>query len=778
MEMGEWLKVVLSLSLSGTLLFLVLLALKRLFGKRVSKCWQYYILLAVALRFLVPFSPDTTIVGFLFETAQNAVKNASVNAAADTGMGRTGAGVEHNDVMNADSPVIVGSQPVSNGNPAFSDSGTVQPSDDIWLYAFFVWSAIALTLMIRKVTIYQGFLRYVRAGSQEVSDLETLNLLSDCMENLQNRRTVGLYKNPLIASPMAVGFFHPRIILPKRAAGAQELRYIFTHELTHLKRWDLVYKWIVQIAVCMHWFNPFVYLLEREVTRACELSCDEAVIHTLDDTEKKAYGDTLLLFLKTDDAYKSSLASVTLTEGAKELKERLGAIMEFHKKSKAVTAVTAVLTILVCVCFQSLGVYAMQGRGQKADFKEKTAEEKLLGEELADEALTEEQKADENGEKSLYDSVLYDENENAFYILYDGAQMIDVPDSSFSDGTIGIVLVRADGYTSLGPFTEGQNLAAQVKQQLDVGMAKGYYTQREMDIALKAARQIELSDGWRREKENQKQNQAGEYTFMQSAYYEKPFVIVLAQSTGTRNIMQDLGEDPNSAYQKEITLADDSKRTVYFTQEAEQVCQAHQEAYAAVGTLLHQIDTRNSGMQIKMTLVRRIDYVEENRVTEYVQECYEKEDLLGFSAVLAAVDETVRTQCYDKIYRTDQVAFFSVAADAMSAEQLALYADQAYEDNKIAFFAILCDRIGTEQLQTFANSSYEQGDIAKFSIVVSHLTREEQKEWLLRAQSDKKISFAAVLGDKLNEFDNLNDFDNFNAFNAFDAFNAFEAFDF
>ncbi len=114
----------------------------------------------------------------------------------------------------------------------------------------------------------------------------------------------------------------------------------------------------------------------------------------------------------------------------------------------------------------------------------------------------------------------------------------------------------------------------------------------------------------------------------------------------------------------------------------------------------------------------------------------------------------------------------------MSAEQLALYADQAYEDNKIAFFAILCDRIGTEQLQTFANSSYEQGDIAKFSIVVSHLTREEQKEWLLRAQSDKKISFAAVLGDKLNEFDNLNDFDNFNAFNAFDAFNAFEAFDF
>lgn len=125
MEMGEWLKVVLSLSLSGTLLFLVLLALKRLYGKRVSKCWQYYILLAVALRFLVPFSPDTTIVGFLFETAQNAVKNASVNATANTGMGRTGIGVEHNDVMNADSPVIVGSQPVSNGNPAFSDSGTV-----------------------------------------------------------------------------------------------------------------------------------------------------------------------------------------------------------------------------------------------------------------------------------------------------------------------------------------------------------------------------------------------------------------------------------------------------------------------------------------------------------------------------------------------------------------------------------------------------------------------------------------------------------------------------
>ncbi|RKJ60097.1 hypothetical protein D7Y09_17800, partial [bacterium 1XD42-1] len=66
-KMNEFMKILLSLSVSGALLLLLILGLKPLYKNRFSKRWQYYIWIVVALRFLLPFTPDTTIVGSLFE---------------------------------------------------------------------------------------------------------------------------------------------------------------------------------------------------------------------------------------------------------------------------------------------------------------------------------------------------------------------------------------------------------------------------------------------------------------------------------------------------------------------------------------------------------------------------------------------------------------------------------------------------------------------------------------------------------------------------------------
>ncbi len=65
--MNEFMKILLSLSVSGALLLLLILGLKPLYKNRFSKRWQYYIWIVVALRFLLPFTPDNAIVGSLFE---------------------------------------------------------------------------------------------------------------------------------------------------------------------------------------------------------------------------------------------------------------------------------------------------------------------------------------------------------------------------------------------------------------------------------------------------------------------------------------------------------------------------------------------------------------------------------------------------------------------------------------------------------------------------------------------------------------------------------------
>ena len=339
--MNEFMKILLSLSVSGTLLLLLILGLKPLYKSRFSKRWQYYIWIIVALRFLLPFTPDTTIVGSLFEKPGTTVitneipTSPNVPAPANTDNSKT-------EPIQADRDIAAAMREPFNR----------------YVCLFFIWSVFALVLFVRKITIYQGFIQYIKAGSTEVSDIKTLNLLSDCEEKLNIKTRVELSRNPLIASPIMIGFFRARIVLPACELDDKELSYIFVHELIHYKQRDMFYKWLIQIVVCAHWFNPFVYLLEKEVNKSCELSCDEKVISILDDKARREYGDTLISFLQSNNLYKSSLASVTLTEGAEQLKERLGAIMKFKKKSNGIIAITAIFSVFVCVCFFVTGAYA------------------------------------------------------------------------------------------------------------------------------------------------------------------------------------------------------------------------------------------------------------------------------------------------------------------------------------------------------------------------------------------------------------------------------------
>ncbi len=418
--MNEFMKILLSLSVSGALLLLLILGLKPLYKNKFSKRWQYYIWIVVALRFLLPFTPDTTIVGSLFEKFDTAAitneipTSPNVPVPADTGNSKA--------------------EPIQT-NREITTAAMREPFNK-YVCLFFIWSALALVLFVRKVTVYQGFIQYIKAGNKEVSDIKILNLLSDCEEKLNIKTRVELSCNPLIASPMLIGFFRPRIILPVGEWEDKELSYIFVHELIHYRQRDMFYKWLIQIVVCAHWFNPFVYLLEKEVNKSCELSCDEKVISVLDDTARREYGDTLISFLKSNNLYKSSLASVTLTEGAEQLKERLGAIMKFREKSKVIIAITTIFTVAACVCFFVTGAYAAPSvaNGMKP----------WVNSEILNEILTE---------------------DGVYYIFCDGAGEDDKPLASVSAGNIMFVLVRKDSYTSVGPFDNMETLMEDVTEQ-------------------------------------------------------------------------------------------------------------------------------------------------------------------------------------------------------------------------------------------------------------------------------------------------------------------------
>ena len=71
-----------------------------------------------------------------------------------------------------------------------------------------------------------------------------------------------------MASPVLIGIRRPFIVLPKGTVEAEDAELVLRHEFTHLKRHDLWYKWLYQLALCVHWFNPFLHVFGKYLEAA------------------------------------------------------------------------------------------------------------------------------------------------------------------------------------------------------------------------------------------------------------------------------------------------------------------------------------------------------------------------------------------------------------------------------------------------------------------------------------------------------------------------------
>ena len=182
--------VFLSMSLSGGGLILLLFGVKGLWGRKLSRQWCYYIWLAVILRLLLPFGAGT---GQPYRAVE-LVLTQGISAPEPY------SGPEFPERLPAISSVGDGE------TPAEPRANAREIPAKTWIWA--LWLAVALGMLVRKVTVYQSFVRYVRAGAVPVSDVERLDQLAAAAERLGVKRPVELCVNPLVASPVLVGVFH------------------------------------------------------------------------------------------------------------------------------------------------------------------------------------------------------------------------------------------------------------------------------------------------------------------------------------------------------------------------------------------------------------------------------------------------------------------------------------------------------------------------------------------------------------------------------------------
>lgn len=135
-----------------------------------------------------------------------------------------------------------------------------------------------------------------------------------------------IYSADDLAEPFVIGVFRPRIYLPSFLEEGEK-EYILLHEQTHIKRRDPAFRAVSFLALCLHWFNPFVWIAYHISGRDMEMSCDEAVIKKLGDQVKKEYSASLLNIA----AGRKVAGGVPLAFGAGDTKSRIKNVLHYKK---------------------------------------------------------------------------------------------------------------------------------------------------------------------------------------------------------------------------------------------------------------------------------------------------------------------------------------------------------------------------------------------------------------------------------------------------------------
>jgi len=350
--MNNVLLLFLSLSLSGSMLALILLALKPFIKSKLSQTWQYYIWLIVILRILLPITPQLSMAGEITRYFQDAMASpAVIEVNTDINGNQDNMGPIFPQVPNT-SQIILPPQ-VSEAETTARSVYWNEILNNVWV----LWLGVALLLFVNKITSYRSFVRFVKVGAKKITDPNIIAIYEAELAAARIKRSLLLYVNEQVNSPMLVGILQPSIVIPILKVSDDELRHILRHELTHHKRKDFLYKWIVQIAFSLHWFNPLIYLINKDINRLCELSCDETVIKHLDADTRVIYGDALVATLKAP--WKYNEFSITMSDNAGLVKERLDVIMSFKKKSGLAICGAFALTVLFLCGFAFSGAYAL-----------------------------------------------------------------------------------------------------------------------------------------------------------------------------------------------------------------------------------------------------------------------------------------------------------------------------------------------------------------------------------------------------------------------------------
>lgn len=322
MKRGESLNLnIIEMSVLGSM-FILLVLFARLLSKNHAPKWIFTVLWGICtLRLLLPFSAAKVLIGQAMSPEQNFGS--------------------YKGFVSRVNHVNLGAETSTAANSSLVSTG-ISVSTVLMILWVLGATLTAVWLMVTYIKCRKAF-----NNALPVED----NFITKWRSSHKLKRKIKIKFSDRVSAPLTYGIINPVILLPMNIElNEDEIRYILEHEYTHIKRFDAVFKLMLSVTLCIHWFNPLVWAMYVIANRDIEFACDEEVIKKLGESERSKYAMTLI------NMEEKRILTRTIFSGfgANSTEERVKSIMKKKNTGKRTAIISAAVIVALAVAIGAL----------------------------------------------------------------------------------------------------------------------------------------------------------------------------------------------------------------------------------------------------------------------------------------------------------------------------------------------------------------------------------------------------------------------------------------
>ncbi|WP_032121228.1 M56 family metallopeptidase [Clostridium amazonitimonense] len=344
MNLNLLFKTILQISAMGSIVALIIIIAKVLFKNKLSATWHYYIWFLLMIRLVLPYSTPTSFSVFnLFQFASQQVETSGY-------IKEVKPLITSENNLDPNSPIL--EEEFSFGKSYrenTAEKNSLKGANISLRIKDFLPILWVLGIGILSLYILGTYIIFLMRFSKDplCEDEEIIDILKDCTKSMGINKKISVIYSNKIKTPTLCGIIKPKILVPRKAMDSlslKEKRYVFLHELSHLKRKDILFNWISTVLLVIHWFNPILWLSFSRMKKDCEVCCDELTLKYINPEEYKNYGETLIKLMSML-SLSNWTPGTTSMANKNEIKRRIIMISKFKKKP----VLTSVLAVLITV---------------------------------------------------------------------------------------------------------------------------------------------------------------------------------------------------------------------------------------------------------------------------------------------------------------------------------------------------------------------------------------------------------------------------------------------